>query len=72
MRAFQEAVGRVDGLCPHGIPPLTKIVHSDGSGGGYDNREEGPVESFAGLRMLSHIFGVLRFEGFEENVALIL
>ena len=27
----------VDGLCPHGIPPLTKIVHSDGSGGGYDS-----------------------------------
>ena len=60
----------VDGLCPYGIPPLMEVIHSDCSGGGYDDREEGSVESFAGLRMLSHLFGVLRFEGFEEDVAL--
>ena len=37
------------------------------------NREEGPVEGFAGVRrMLSHLFGVFCFEGFEENFALTL
>ena len=51
----------VDGLCPHGIPRLTEIVLSNGSSGGYDNREEGPVEGFAGLRMFSHLFGVFHF-----------
>ena len=60
----------VDGLCPYGIPPLMEVIHSDCSGGGYDDRGEGSVESFAGLRMLSHLVGVLRFEGFEEDVAL--
>ena len=43
----------MDGLCPHGIPPLMEIVHSNGSGGGYDDREEGSVESFAGCFLIS-------------------
>ena len=62
----------VDSLRPHGIPPLMEIVHSKGSGGGYDDREEGSVKIFASFRMLFHLVGVPHFEGFKEDVALFI
>ena len=61
-----------DGLCSHSIPPLTGIVRIP-TAPVVDmiiGRKRPCFESFAGLRMLSHLFGVLRFEGFEEDVAL--